>query len=178
MIGLRGRFVSGSDRENFPAPLEPRWMPGVTAGYHAATSWYVLGEIVRRVDGRPFEKYVREEIFLPLGMSDSHFTLSAHEYREYGERIGFIYDTSGGELVDVPAVNGQDAAEILRPGASARSDKSARPILRNALQRRRIVAQTPDRQIARLTTPRGKLRSDFQARQRLGFGVHDKNRSG
>src|SRR5262249_12653519 len=33
------------------APLEPRWIPGRTAGYHAFTAWYILGEIVRRIDG-------------------------------------------------------------------------------------------------------------------------------
>ena len=36
------------------ARLEPRWVVGETAGYHPLTSWYVLGELVRRLDGRPF----------------------------------------------------------------------------------------------------------------------------
>src|SRR5688572_18444816 len=40
--------------------LEPRWEPGRKAGYHLASSWFVLGEIVRRLDGRPFERWVRE----------------------------------------------------------------------------------------------------------------------
>src|SRR5688572_6616331 len=34
------------------ARLEPGWVPGEKAGYHVATSWYVLAEIVRRLDGR------------------------------------------------------------------------------------------------------------------------------
>ena len=51
--------------------LEPRWVPGRTAGYHRMTSWFILGELVRRVDGRPFETYVRHAIFEPLGMPDS-----------------------------------------------------------------------------------------------------------
>src|SRR5262249_13975539 len=28
------------------APLEPRWVIGQTAGYHAATAWYILAELV------------------------------------------------------------------------------------------------------------------------------------
>ena len=50
--------------------LEPRWQPGRRAGYHLASSWFILGELVRRLDGRPFESYVRQEIFEPLGASD------------------------------------------------------------------------------------------------------------
>jgi CubicO group peptidase (beta-lactamase class C family) len=46
-------------------------VPGEKAGYNQASSWFVLGEVVRRVDGRGFDRYVREEIFEPLGMSDS-----------------------------------------------------------------------------------------------------------
>ena len=51
--------------------VEPGWVPGKKAGYHAATTWYILGELVRRLDGRPFEQYVREEVLLPAGMKDS-----------------------------------------------------------------------------------------------------------
>ena len=51
--------------------LEPRWVPGGTAGYHLMTSWFILGELVRRADGRAFETYVRQEIFEPLEMLDS-----------------------------------------------------------------------------------------------------------
>ncbi len=31
------------------AALEPGWVPGHKAGYHLATSWYIMAEIVRRV---------------------------------------------------------------------------------------------------------------------------------
>ena len=35
--------------------LEADWVPGKRAGYHPYSSWFVLGELVRRVDGRPFD---------------------------------------------------------------------------------------------------------------------------
>ena len=54
------------------ARLEKDWVPGERAGYHPSSSWFVLGELVRRCDGRPFEQYVRECIFEPLGMHDCH----------------------------------------------------------------------------------------------------------
>jgi len=45
--------------------------PGSKAGYHSTTGWYVLGEIVRRIDGRPIDRFVAEELFAPLGIVDS-----------------------------------------------------------------------------------------------------------
>ena len=49
------------------APLEAGWVPGQTAGYHVASGWYILGDVVRRLDGRPYYRYMRESIFELLG---------------------------------------------------------------------------------------------------------------
>jgi CubicO group peptidase (beta-lactamase class C family) len=77
---------------------EPRWEPGAKAGYHQASSWFVLAEIVRRLSGRPFERYVREEIFEPLGMDDCWIGMPRERYQAYGERIARVWDTSQSEL--------------------------------------------------------------------------------
>lgn len=73
--------------------LEPRWLPGRTAGYHRASSWFILGEIVRRLDGRPFETYVRDEIFEPLGMEDSWIGMPEELYDHYAARLAPVFDT-------------------------------------------------------------------------------------
>ena len=75
------------------AKLEPSWMPGEKAGYHVATSWYILGELVRRIDGRHFRDYVREEIFLPLSMHDCWVGMPMEQFRAYGERLGQVQRT-------------------------------------------------------------------------------------
>jgi CubicO group peptidase (beta-lactamase class C family) len=75
---------------------EPRWVPGEKAGYHTESSWFILGEIVRRVDGRPYDRYVREEIFGPLGMRDSWVGMPLDRYLAYKEaadRIGSMWNT-------------------------------------------------------------------------------------
>lgn len=46
---------------------EPCWEPGTDHGYHSATAGYLFGEIVRRVDGRPVQQFLREEVTAPLG---------------------------------------------------------------------------------------------------------------
>ena len=50
--------------------------PGAVSCYHAHTFGYILGEVVRRLSGMPFEQFFREEIAEPLG-ADFHFALFA-----------------------------------------------------------------------------------------------------
>jgi CubicO group peptidase (beta-lactamase class C family) len=93
---------------------EPRWVPGEKAGYHTASSWFVLGEVIRRLDGRPFERYVREEIFEPLGLHDSWVGMPPERYLFYkaAGRIGATWNTEGPEIKD----HGWDSeARCVRP---------------------------------------------------------------
>jgi CubicO group peptidase (beta-lactamase class C family) len=50
------------------AAAEPRWAPGTVAAEHALTYGHLLGELVRRVDGRPPAQFVAEEIAGPAGL--------------------------------------------------------------------------------------------------------------
>jgi len=51
------------------ARMEPLWKPGSASMYHAITYGYLLGELVRRVDGRSIGRFVADEISAPLGLS-------------------------------------------------------------------------------------------------------------
>jgi CubicO group peptidase (beta-lactamase class C family) len=75
---------------------EPRWVPGEKAGYHLASSWFILGEVIHRADGRPFDHYVREEIFGPLGMRDAWIGMPVDRYVSYREedRLGVMWNTA------------------------------------------------------------------------------------
>jgi CubicO group peptidase (beta-lactamase class C family) len=55
------------------ADLPLLWEPGTRTGYHAITYGWILGEVLRRVDGRPFARFVQEEICAPLGLRDLYF---------------------------------------------------------------------------------------------------------
>ncbi|MEU2516943.1 serine hydrolase domain-containing protein [Streptomyces syringium] len=50
------------------AAQAPAWEPGTAHGYHAQTYSWLLGELVRRVTGRPIGRWVAEEIAGPLGL--------------------------------------------------------------------------------------------------------------
>lgn len=58
------------DRDRSTAMLAaqaPWWEPGTATGYHALTHGHLIGEVVRRVTGKPLKQFVAEEIAGPLG---------------------------------------------------------------------------------------------------------------
>ena len=82
--------------------LEPRWIPGRKAGYHLASSWFLLGEVVSRASGEPFSAHVRAAILEPLGMDDCWIGMPAEVWRERAETIAPMYDTEPAETGDEP----------------------------------------------------------------------------
>jgi CubicO group peptidase (beta-lactamase class C family) len=59
----------------------PFWEPGTRHGYHALSFGYLVGEVVRRIDGRSLGSYFRQELAEPLGL-DFHIGLAAeHDAR-------------------------------------------------------------------------------------------------
>jgi len=83
----------------------PFWEPGTQHGYHALTYGHLVGEVVRRVDGRSLGRYFREELAEPLGL-DFHIGLAP----EHDGRVAEI----------LPAPPGPPGA--IDPFAAARSD--------------------------------------------------------
>jgi CubicO group peptidase (beta-lactamase class C family) len=63
------------------------WVPGTAAGYHAASSWRILGAIVERVDGRPIRDYLRDEVTGPLALADTALGFPPDEQARLGERL-------------------------------------------------------------------------------------------
>lgn len=89
------------------SPVEAGWVVGENAGYSPITGFHILGEIVRRIDGRDFAAYVSEEILEPLDMGDSWMQLSEERYASYGDRMGVMYDTGPDRSVE--PVRGMDS---------------------------------------------------------------------
>lgn len=46
----------------------PVWEPGTAHGYHALTFGWLIGELVRRIDGRSLGRFFADEIADPLGL--------------------------------------------------------------------------------------------------------------
>ena len=69
------------------AEQEPWWTPGEQHGYHALTYGWLVGEVVRRIDGRSLGTYWREEFAAPLGL-DAHIGTGP----EFDGRISTLLD--------------------------------------------------------------------------------------
>lgn len=108
------------------APIEPRWVPGRTAGYHAFTTWFILGEILRRIDPahRPYEKLIAGEIFQPLGMNDCFLAMPVEQFCGLHDRIAPIQVTNHSKTPPV-IFDTEAGCSACSPGASARGPASA-----------------------------------------------------
>ncbi len=63
------------------AEQAPWWEPGTASGYHALNQGHLVGEVIRRVDGRTLGTFFDEEIAGPLE-ADFHIGLPAvHDHR-------------------------------------------------------------------------------------------------
>lgn len=56
------------------ADQQPWWEPGTASGYHALNQGHLVGEVVRRIDGRGLKQFFAEEIAGPL---DADFTIGS-----------------------------------------------------------------------------------------------------
>ena len=82
-----------ADVVTFLAKQEPEWEPGTRFRYSSG-GFAILGRIIEVVSGKPFEQFVDERIFKPLGMKDSFFFIP----REKENRVATIYRVQDGKL--------------------------------------------------------------------------------
>jgi CubicO group peptidase (beta-lactamase class C family) len=104
------------------ARLEPEWAPGSRTVYHGMTFGWVLGEVLRRVDGRAVRQFVHDEIGRPLGAPDLHIGVTEADEG----RVATLYEPAG-QATSLPAAvwNSSSMRRAIVPAAgglfSARS---------------------------------------------------------
>ena len=81
--------------------LEPLWEPGTQNGYHAVNFGWLVGELVRRIDGRPIGQFISEEIAEPLECDGMFVGTPASEHH----RVAYLHH---------PEIN-SGAANLLPP---------------------------------------------------------------
>jgi CubicO group peptidase (beta-lactamase class C family) len=80
----------------------------------------MLAEVLRRVDGRFYSRYVREEIFEPLGMDDCWVGMPREKVAEYGERIGTMHHTAGEAPLPLDRLDSLGSLTRCSPGGGGR----------------------------------------------------------
>jgi CubicO group peptidase (beta-lactamase class C family) len=79
------------------ARQEPTWPPGTAQGESALFYGHLLGEVVRRVDGRSLGRFLRDEVCGPLEL-DFHVGLTAGELGRVAELTGFDEEFQAAQL--------------------------------------------------------------------------------
>jgi CubicO group peptidase (beta-lactamase class C family) len=72
--------------------------PGEKWMYHTGSD--VLGVLIARASGRPFETFLRERIFEPLGMEDTGFGVPASKVERLATAYSRNFKTGALELYD------------------------------------------------------------------------------
>jgi len=123
------------------ADQEPHWVPGAAQGESALFHGHLLGEVVRRVDGRSLGAFLREEVCTPhhldfhIGLRDAELARVAdltgfgEELRRSAEGLPALYELAIGNppgahdpgvlngerwrRAEIPAVNGHGTARAV-----------------------------------------------------------------
>jgi CubicO group peptidase (beta-lactamase class C family) len=107
----------------------PWWEPGTASGYHALTYGFLVGELIRRIDGRTPGAFLREEVAQPL-QADFHVGLPASEDHRVAEMIAATAAESAAAGATPPAPGSLLAAVMGNP--PMRPEVANRPAWRRA----------------------------------------------
>ena len=92
------------------AATEPFWEPGTASGYHMRTFGHLVGEVVRRIDGRPIGQFLREEISEPL-QADLFIGVPEEDHRRVADLSHIPPDDVTTESTDMSLNIASEAAD-------------------------------------------------------------------
>ena len=92
--------------------IVPEYAPGEVMAYHPRNFGWVIGELVRRIDGRPFNRFLQEEVTAPLGMNDAYVGLPP-KLEPRVSRVHAMEDCD--RPVSIPAYNEPEVHQAVHP---------------------------------------------------------------
>ena len=92
-LGPRGfrpeQWVDPTETDRAMEEVRLRHTPGERNAYHPMNFGHAVDALVRRIDGRNTGVFLREEVFLPLGLGDIHLGLPPDPALE--DRVAWVY---------------------------------------------------------------------------------------
>lgn len=80
--------------------LEPLWEPGTANGYHAINYGWLVGETLRRIDGRDLPQFLADELAGPLGLDGLFIGTPASEHHRIAPLVRPSEGLTGGRDAD------------------------------------------------------------------------------
>jgi Beta-lactamase class C and other penicillin binding proteins len=111
------------------ADLKPLWEPGTKVAYHAWTFGWIIGELIRRVDGRPISQFAQEELCRPLGIDGFYMgipndlatpiaTLSAEPVTNPAPTSAFLESVMPAHITNTQVANTPAFQRAVSPGSN------------------------------------------------------------
>ena len=155
----------------------PTHEPGTVMAYHPFNFGWTIGELVRRIDGRPFSRFLREEVTGPLGMNDTYVGLPP----ELEGRVSRIHpmEDAGDQAVLAGTFNRPEVHQAVVPAGSGIS--TARDMARffamlergGTLDAVRILTQETVAEVTRFHLEGMDMTSGNFTRRCLGMSLGD-----
>ncbi len=144
--------------------------PGTKWAYSNA-GMSTLGRLVEVVSGKPFDAFLQERLFVPLGMVDTTF----YPTPEQMNRVAIVYDRKDGKLVEMPFSRSAPNPAKNRPSPAGGLFSTAEDLARlyqmmlnrGTLGDHRSLTETSVAEMTRLQT--GDLKCGFV--DGMGFGL-------
>ncbi len=96
--------------------ITPVHKPGTVMAYHGINFGWVIAELVRRIDGRPFSRFLQEEMTRPLDMKDTYVGLPP-SLENRVSRVHPMEDVPGDRLALISDFNRPEAHQAVIPAA-------------------------------------------------------------
>lgn len=101
----------------------PRQLEVGTAAYHPQSNWFVLGEIIRRLQSPPyadsFHDLLNRDLLDPLQLSDTECGFSLNRVDDVSGRLPILYERDKGQLTE-SAYSGSPWLTRTSPGGNLR----------------------------------------------------------
>ena len=89
MVNITGKPLKGIDGVKAVAnSLNSRWKPGKMMSY-SNPGYNVLGYVIEKVSGVPWDNYIHQALLIPLGMDHTRFDLNGERLPSYAKGYNF-----------------------------------------------------------------------------------------
>ncbi len=97
---------------NHKNSLESRWEPGLAYAY-SNPGYMILGYLIEKISGQAYQKYIRDNVILPLNMTETYFTSQKKQHTNIPVALGYSWQNDTAKLAKDVKIIGEAAGALL-----------------------------------------------------------------